>query len=317
MAVLTVSGEPGCRTGETARLTAQRLGFELFTESDFRRTVEEEFGAETRLPDKAWRYVAASMLARLATQHHLVASIPCAEFLLRQYPHVLRARIVAPRSHRVGALMLEHHLERPAALDMLRRLDREDSQDRRRKFGRATVPPDMVDIVLNGASLEPESMAELLASAARHRGITGQGLMPAATEAQLQFQLRLQLAVHRVAPPAEVALKRGAFSHPSEEIFAHLLDFYRIAWEYEPRTFPLAWNEDGKVSEAFTPDFYLPEFELYIEITTMKQALVTKKNRKIRLLRQAHPDVQLQVFYQKDFQNLIFKYGLTEPGMSP
>jgi hypoxanthine phosphoribosyltransferase len=90
------------------------------------------------------------------------------------------------------------------------------------------------------------------------------------------------------------------------------LDFYRIAWEYEPRSFPIQWDADGHVTEAFTPDFYMPEFDLYIELTTMKQSLVTRKNRKIRRLKELHPNLNIQVFYQKDFENLIFKYGLAE-----
>jgi hypothetical protein len=113
-------------------------------------------------------------------------------------------------------------------------------------------------------------------------------------------------------PPDKVALPRKLFAHPSEEIFANLLDFYRIPWEYEPRSFPIQWDREGKVSEAFTPDFYLTEFDLYVELTTMKQSLVTKKNRKVKLLKELYPHVNIQVFYQKDFENLIFKYGLAE-----
>ena len=315
MAVLTVCGEPGCRVEETARLAAQRLGFQLVTESALRRMVEEEFGPENLLPDKAWRHVLESMLARLATEHHLVTSIPGAEMILRRYPAVLRAYLVAPATHRAGAIMVDQRLERPAAMVQLRVLEREWKQERRRKFGRATTPPEFYDLVLNAESLEPEAMAELLVTAAGLNALAEHGLMTPATEADIQFRVRLQLARHRIRPPGQVSLKRTVFSHPSEEIFANLLDFYRIAWEYEPRSFPLQWDENGQVLEAFTPDFYLPEFDLYVELTTMKQALVTKKNRKIKLLRQIYPTVNVQIFYQKDFQNLIFKYGLTEPAV--
>ncbi len=113
-------------------------------------------------------------------------------------------------------------------------------------------------------------------------------------------------------PPGAVRLPGKTFAHPSEQIFANLLDFYRIAWEYEPRSFPVQWDAGGRVSESFSPDFYLPEFDLYVELTTMKQSLVTRKNRKIRLLRELYPHLNIQVFYQKDFENLIFKYGLAE-----
>jgi hypoxanthine phosphoribosyltransferase len=135
-------------------------------------------------------------------------------------------------------------------------------------------------------------------------------LLSHASEAQLQFQLRLKLARYGMVPSGKAALRKTIFAHQSEEMFANLLDFYRIAWEYEPRSFPIQYDRDGSVLEAFTPDFYLPEFDLYVELTTMKQSLVTRKNRKVRLLRQLYPHLNIQVFYQKDFENLIFKYGL-------
>jgi hypoxanthine phosphoribosyltransferase len=72
------------------------------------------------------------------------------------------------------------------------------------------------------------------------------------------------------------------------------------------------YDADGRVLESFTPDYYLPEFDLYLELTTMKQSLVTKKNRKVRLLRELYPKLNIQVFYLKDFENLIFKYGLAD-----
>jgi len=119
-----------------------------------------------------------------------------------------------------------------------------------------------------------------------------------------------ELAKRGIVPAGRARVTRASFGHPSEEMFANLLDFYRIAWEYEPRSFPIHLGADGNVLEAFTPDFYMPEFDLYVELTTMKQSLVTKKNRKVRLLRELYPALNIQVFYQKDFENLIFKYGL-------
>jgi len=99
------------------------------------------------------------------------------------------------------------------------------------------------------------------------------------------------------------------FAHPSERAFARLMDFYRIDWQYEPRSFPLAWDEKGNPCESFTPDFYLPELDLYVELTTMKQSLVRRKNRKLKLFRKLYPDVNLRVFYQKDIEHLVFKLG--------
>ena len=103
------------------------------------------------------------------------------------------------------------------------------------------------------------------------------------------------------------------FAHNSERQFAKLLDFYSIAWEYEPRTFALAWERDGRASQAFTPDFYLPAYDLYIEITTLNQKLVTKKNHKARRLRELYPEIEIRVLYQRDYLHLLVKYGLEPP----
>jgi hypoxanthine phosphoribosyltransferase len=103
------------------------------------------------------------------------------------------------------------------------------------------------------------------------------------------------------------------FAHNSERQFAKLLDFYAIAWEYEPRTFTLETDRNGRPVQAFTPDFYLPAYDLYIEITTLNQNLVTKKNRKARRLVEQYPDVRVRVLYQRDYLNLLVKYGLEPP----
>jgi hypothetical protein len=103
------------------------------------------------------------------------------------------------------------------------------------------------------------------------------------------------------------------FAHNSERQFARLLDFYRVEWEYEPTAFPIEWDAAGHAVQHFRPDFYLPRFDLYIEITTLNQRLVTKKNRKVRRLRELYPDVHIKVLYQRDYLSLLAKYGLEAP----
>jgi hypothetical protein len=103
------------------------------------------------------------------------------------------------------------------------------------------------------------------------------------------------------------------FAHNSERQFAKLLDFYNITWSYEPRTFTLEWDREGRPAQAFAPDFYLPVYDLYIEITTLNQNLVTKKNRKARRLREQYPEINIKVLYQRDYLHLLVKYGLELP----
>ena len=90
---------------------------------------------------------------------------------------------------------------------------------------------------------------------------------------------------------------------------ARILDFYRIRWEYEPHTFPILWNLDGTVVESFSPDFWLPDLELYLEMTTLRQRLVRKKNRKLRRIRELYPDIRVKLFYARDFRALMLKFG--------
>ena len=108
--------------------------------------------------------------------------------------------------------------------------------------------------------------------------------------------------------------ERGAtpapsFAHASEAELARILDFYEVRWAYEPDTFPIGWNLDGDVIESFSPDFYLPDLDLYVELTTLKQKLVRKKNRKLRRLRELYPDVRIKLFYARDFRALLLKFG--------
>jgi len=107
----------------------------------------------------------------------------------------------------------------------------------------------------------------------------------------------------RSSPPVDSS-DSVVFSHESEQRVADLLDFYDIVWEYEPRTFVLESAPDGKPRMAFTPDFYLPDHDLYLEVTTLRQSLVTRKNRKVRMLREQHPEVRVRILYRRDLDRL-------------
>jgi hypothetical protein len=100
------------------------------------------------------------------------------------------------------------------------------------------------------------------------------------------------------------------FVHPIEETFAHILDYYGIRWAYEPRTFPLEWDEQGKVVEAFSPDFYLPDQDLYIELTTLRPELIRHKNRKLRRMKELYPEINIKLFKRHDLRDMMIKYGL-------
>ena len=102
------------------------------------------------------------------------------------------------------------------------------------------------------------------------------------------------------------------FAHPVEATFARILDYYGIEWEYEPKTFILETGEDGNIVEAFSPDFYLPQQNLYIELTTLRPQLTTKKNRKIRRMNELYPEINIKLFKRRDIRDLMVKFGLDD-----
>ena len=106
-----------------------------------------------------------------------------------------------------------------------------------------------------------------------------------------------------------VPIGGARFAHGSEAELARILDFYMVRWEYEPRTFPILWNLEGQVVESFSPDFYLPDLDLWLELTTLRQSLVRRKNRKLRRLRELYPMIRIKLLYARDFRALMLKYG--------
>ena len=102
------------------------------------------------------------------------------------------------------------------------------------------------------------------------------------------------------------------FSHPTEEEFARILHYYGIEWQYEPRTFVLEQDDNGRTLEAFSPDFYLPGQDLYVELTTLRPKLIRIKNRKIRRLKALYPDINIKLFKRRNIRDLMIKYGMDE-----
>ena len=121
------------------------------------------------------------------------------------------------------------------------------------------------------------------------------------------------MSLNQPAFQAHCGSEPPQFAHEVEREYARMLDHQGVAWEYEPRTFVLERDADGRVTEAMTPDFFLPEQNIYVEVTVMRQKLVTKKNRKLRKLRQLYPDVQVTMLYRRDLERLGALHGFTVP----
>jgi hypothetical protein len=109
---------------------------------------------------------------------------------------------------------------------------------------------------------------------------------------------------------SEVQPEKPQFSHPVEETFARILDYYGVEWVYEPHTFPLEWDAEGNVTVAFSPDFYLPQQDLYIELTTLRPQLIRHKNRKMRRMQELYPDINIKLLKRQDIRDMMLKFGL-------
>src|SRR5579872_2030744 len=190
MALIAVSGHPGCRFEEVARLTAHQLGFELLTQARIQALMQQEFGADAPVPAKAYPSLVTSILARLAREHHLVYCAIGGELQARHFPGMLRIHVVAPENVRVGNLMLDHRLERDAARKLLLDLEAAERSTRKSKFGKMRATADQFDLVLSAESLTTDQMADLIRSTVEMLGLKERGLLSAAAEAQLQFQMR-------------------------------------------------------------------------------------------------------------------------------
>ncbi len=102
------------------------------------------------------------------------------------------------------------------------------------------------------------------------------------------------------------------FVHPIEEAFARILDYYGVEWEYEPRTFPLEWDAKGNVLVAFTPDFYLPQQDLYVELTTLRPKLTQRKNRKLKQIQELYPGINIKLFKRRELRNMMLRFGMVD-----
>src|SRR5262249_11342317 len=153
--------------------------FELVTEARLAQWVTEEFGNRI-LPARAWKAAAASVLARFATEHHLLIAVEGAERLFDPLPLLMTVYIAAPKLARSGHLMLEERPDRPAARALLANLEQERGRLRKSRIGRSTADRGEFDLTLRLASLDVHQAAEAVAAVAAARRLAEQGLLSAA-----------------------------------------------------------------------------------------------------------------------------------------
>jgi cytidylate kinase len=317
MAIITVARQTGSDGEVVAEQVARELGFTLLNRSRL-DSLTKEHGLTGRELDESDEerhetvgaqvhvdYLQAVLL-ELAGKEDLVIVGRGGQFLFRDCPWTLHVKVVAGLAARRAALQRDRQVSAADADAGLAEADRRRAEWIRSEHGTDWADPAHYDLVVRTDGLGVTGAAAIVKRAAEVLSIAGH-----LTEIADWIDNRL----------SDVKLEglgtRSSFVHPSEEELARVLDFYQIHWHYEPKSFPLAKDELGNITEAFTPDFYLPDLDLYLELTTLKQSLVTDKNRKIRKFRELYPDIRLKVFYGRDFRSLVQKYGIAPAAATP
>jgi cytidylate kinase len=314
MAIITISRLTGSGGREIATAIAETLKFQFIDRDAMDIVIDQQFPVRTeqlyrlKKDRKVYDEMVRSAIAELASTHNVVILGSGGQFLFARVAASLHAQIVAPLPYRIARVMRTAQVDRARAEKIIEERDREKETFLRTLYAKDWRDPAHYDLVLNIDHFSNDVAVEIIVKAAQAKGIE-------ATAVELPPQLREEILTTKldVAQLADLEPAEGKlpeFAHPSEREFARVMDFYRIRWQYEPKTFPIEWDENHNVVKAFTPDFYLPDLDLFIELTTMKQSLVTKKNRKVRLLRELYPDVNIKILYERDYKNLIWKYGL-------
>ncbi len=315
MAVITISRQPGALGEEVAARVAGQLGFSLVDKARLAqlsgemdldearlRKMDEAIrggGREIDSETEACARLLQDLIVQLAEEQDLVVIGRGAEGLFRDRPGALHVRFVAPRKFRVLQVRTHDRLSQLEVGRLIKRLETGRARYLRFLYHLNPADPSLYDLTFRMDRLSIEQALKLIVAAVDEMDLR---------------QVPRDRIVRDLLPQIPEKRDSGRFANAAEREFAHFLEFYRIPFEYESRTFPLEANAEGRTTEAFTPDFYLPEQDLYIELTTMKQSLVTRKNRKVRKLRRLYPEVNIRIFYQRDFYNLMAKYGLLAGG---
>jgi len=304
LGVITISREFGSGGEALAQLVADKLGFYLIDHQEI-ATALERYGVsgypkiqeENEEVDK-YLQVLDSYLKQLVSEYNVVILGRGAHFFLSGYSPSLRVRVVSNWDQRVKRAIKEYGLGKQAAIKLVQEQDDKKDHYFREVFKQDWRDVKAYDMVINTGAMVMEKTAKIIVSAYRIQ-----------EEGQVAEHV-----VHSETSPKDIpsSVRDTQFMHPSEEDIAKLLDFYRLRWEYEPRTFVLEWDNEGNIQEAFSPDFYLPDYDLYLEITTQKQQLGWKKNKKIRRLKELYPQINIKLINKKGFQSLLQKFGLDQ-----
>lgn len=306
MAIITISRQNGSLGDEIAEELALRLGTKVIS----RKYALENFFGEincgtldrlnesakffsTTVPGGKRTYadILVERIREMATQakdRNLVILGMGGSVLLAGFPGTIHVRVIASETTRLNLIVRQYRITADEAVEVLNIADRKHRKFVRTVYGADITNPEQFDLILNTDRLSVDECVDSIIELAR------------------KHDIRVRLAQsNKKSGTIDNQTRKVVFKNETEEEFAKILTMYNIEWLYEPKTFPVEWDAEGNVTMAISPDFYLPKFNLYLELTTMDQRYVTKKNKKMRLVRELYPGTNIRIVYKKDFMELL------------
>lgn len=306
MAIITISRQNGSLGDEIADALAARLGtivisrkyaldnfFGEINPGTLDRLNESAKFFDMTLPgsDRTYADILVERIRALASESKdkdLVILGMGGSVLLSGFPGAIHVRVTASETTRLNTIARKYRITADEANEVLDIGDRKHRKFVRTVYGKDITAPEQFDLILNTDRLSVDECVDAIAELAR------------------KHDIRVKLAQsNESSKTIDHQTRNIAFKNETEEEFAKILSLYNIEWLYEPKTFPVEWDAEGNVTMAISPDFYLPKFNLYLELTTMDQRYVTKKNKKMRLVKELYPGTNIRIVYKKDFNELV------------
>ena len=307
MAIITISRQNGSLGEELAEQLKSRLQCDMITRSyalenfftDLPEDVKERLNESAKyflntLPDsdKTYKDILVEKLRAFAAERDnliIVGLGGCVIF--KDDPRAINIRVYADEKARIDRLTRKYNIDEEEAGSSIAIGDRKHKRFVSILYDQDLASPELYDLTFNTDRMSVEECADaVVALSSKHN-------------------LRLKISRETETNNSiDHQTETAVFKNPTEEEFARILDMYNIEWMYEPKTFPIEWDSEGNITMAFSPDFYLPKFDIYLELTTMEQKYVTKKNKKARMVMELYPGTNVRIVYKKDFLALAERF---------
>lgn len=303
MLLITISRQTGSLGDEIAANLAQKLDVPLITRDFALRTWFPEVASKhelhmlgespnfyTNLSSEGISFAAyLEIKLREFTQNNsAILNGMGSEIIFAKNTSALRVKIVSSLEVRVERMMKTNNLEKKDAERIIEIADRKHTRYLRTIHHTNWSDPLNYHLTLNTDFLTVEESASLIYHLVSTKRTT---------------------YAHSEEPAMVPVEKPVVYKNPSEEEFAKILNLYELKWEYEPRTFPIKWDAEGNIIQAFSPDFYLPDFDTYIELTIMNQKYTSVKKKKVELLKKLYPGININIVFKEDYHNLIKRFS--------